>query len=310
MKQAFKLEIKNLTEDGTFIGYGAIFNNTDSYNDVIVPGAFNKTIKKNPKEIKFLYQHKHDSPIGYFSSIEQDDIGLKIQGHFLTELEKGKEAYLLCKNNVLNSFSIGYSVKDFEIIDKKRYLKDIDVREISLVTFPANKDAIMLSFKSQKENNEIKVAPKNTEFKEKEEREHIESNLYCGSLEDLELDSNLVYCLKDDELLLNYNAVKNLPIEIKENYKNEVQLFYKAFRKEFKDYTLFSEVCNKSEVIETWDIKEYDKYLKSNGLSNSELKSFYKRLAEIKSKTIDNEESLKNNKLLEETIKGLEDLLN
>ena len=68
-------------DDGSFEGYGSVFNNKDLGNDVIKYGAFSESIKsKKPRQIKLLYQHKTDEPIGVIDSLEEDSRGLKDQG--------------------------------------------------------------------------------------------------------------------------------------------------------------------------------------------------------------------------------------
>ena len=68
-------------EKGTFEGYGSIFNNKDLGNDVVVQGAFTKSLRRTgAKGVKMLYQHKSDMPIGVFESIKEDENGLKVKG--------------------------------------------------------------------------------------------------------------------------------------------------------------------------------------------------------------------------------------
>tara|TARA_R100000654_G_scaffold74062_1_gene107774 strand:- start:31 stop:726 length:696 start_codon:yes stop_codon:yes gene_type:complete len=141
-------EFKNLEaeEDGSFEGYASVFNNKDLGNDVIKKGAFLNTIKsKKPKQIKLLYQHKTDEPIGVIDSLEEDMKGLRVKGRLAMGTQKGKEAYELMKMGALDSMSIGYKVSpdDYKYDPKKRkrIIKSIDLMEVSLVTFPMNPKA-------------------------------------------------------------------------------------------------------------------------------------------------------------------------
>tara|TARA_R110000737_G_scaffold63487_4_gene91095 strand:- start:1703 stop:2368 length:666 start_codon:yes stop_codon:yes gene_type:complete len=133
-------------EDGSFEGYGSVFNNKDLGNDVIKSGAFADSIKyKKPKQIKLLYQHKTDEPIGVIDSLEEDNRGLKIKGRLAMGTQKGKEVYELMKMGALDSMSIGYrlSPEDYKYSDKlkKRTITNLDLMEISMVTFPMNPKA-------------------------------------------------------------------------------------------------------------------------------------------------------------------------
>ena len=133
-------------DDGSFEGYASVFNNKDLGNDVIKQGAFAKSIyDKKPKQIKLLYQHKTDEPIGVIDSLEEDKRGLKIKGRLAMGTQKGKEVFELMKMGALDSMSIGYRLKPdgykYDPKDKRRIIKSVDLMEISLVTFPMNPKA-------------------------------------------------------------------------------------------------------------------------------------------------------------------------
>lgn len=135
-------------EQGVFSGYGSIFGNKDLGGDVVVQGAFAKSIgKKGAKAVKMLYQHKSDEPIGVFDEIIEDERGLKVQGRLAMGTQKGREVFELMKMGALTGLSIGYRVdpKDVDYDEKgkgkRRYLKSVDLMEISAVTFPMNPKA-------------------------------------------------------------------------------------------------------------------------------------------------------------------------
>ena len=133
-------------DDGTFEGYASVFNNKDLGNDVIKQGAFSESIKgKKPRQIKLLYQHKTDEPIGVIDSLVEDNRGLKIKGRLAMGTQKGKEVFELMKMGALDSMSIGYrlSPDDYKYSDKlkKRTITNLDLMEISMVTFPMNPKA-------------------------------------------------------------------------------------------------------------------------------------------------------------------------
>ena len=108
-------------DDGSFEGYASVFNNKDLGNDVIKQGSFSNTIKsKKPKQIKLLYQHKTDEPIGVIDSLAEDTRGLKIKGRLAMGTQKGREVFELMKMGALDSMSIGYrlSPDDYKYSDK------------------------------------------------------------------------------------------------------------------------------------------------------------------------------------------------
>lgn len=130
-------------EKGVFTGYGSIFGNKDLGNDVVVEGAFAKSIgKKGARAVKMLYQHRQDEPIGVFDEIIEDRRGLKVKGRLAMGTQRGREVYELMKMGALDGLSIGYRVDpkgvDYDEKGKRRYLKSVDLMEISAVTFPMN----------------------------------------------------------------------------------------------------------------------------------------------------------------------------
>ena len=139
---------------GTFEGYGSVFGNKDLGNDVIEAGAFAKSLKKRkPQNVKLLYQHKSDMPIGVFDEIREDDHGLVVKGRLALKTQAGAEAYELLKMGALDGLSIGFRVNPKEVsYDKrgnKRIIKEVDLMEVSLVTFPMNPQATVRSVKGE-----------------------------------------------------------------------------------------------------------------------------------------------------------------
>ena len=140
--------------EGTFEGYGSVFNNTDLGNDVIKNGAFMKSLKKRGyKGVKLLYQHKSDMPIGVFDEIKEDKYGLYVKGRLALGTQAGKDAYELLKMGALDGLSIGFRANPDQVTydkrSRKRIIKELDLMEISLVTFPMNPKATVNSVKGQ-----------------------------------------------------------------------------------------------------------------------------------------------------------------
>ena len=165
-----RLEIKSAQseqpEEGmTFSGYGAVFGNIDSYGDVIEKGAFRKTIdefKASGRWPAMLAQHggwlssaQDMTPVGVWTEMKEDDHGLYVEGK-LADTPRGRELYELMKMTprpAIDGMSIGYFITD-SVDEKKdgelvRRIKGIDLVELSLVTFPANKEARVADVKSE-----------------------------------------------------------------------------------------------------------------------------------------------------------------
>ena len=158
------LEVQS-TDDATgkFSGYASVFGNVDHARDVVVKGAFASTIKslnESGKTIPILWQHDPHQPVGKFTKLEEDDYGLYVEGELLVnDVAKAKEAYALMKNGVIDGLSIGYYVKQdgYEYDQDKDifFLKDLELRETSIVTFPCNELAAVLDVKSKLEDGEL-----------------------------------------------------------------------------------------------------------------------------------------------------------
>jgi HK97 family phage prohead protease len=151
-------DIKALGADegtGEFSGYGSIFGNKDLGNDIVMEGAFAQSIgKKGAKAVKMLFQHKPDEPIGVFEEIIEDRKGLKVRGRLAMGTQRGREVYELMKMGAIDGLSIGYRVDakgyDYDDKRKRRYLKSVDLMEISAVTFPMNPKARVSQVKTEK----------------------------------------------------------------------------------------------------------------------------------------------------------------
>lgn len=146
------LTITNLEEDGTFSGYASVFGTVDLHQEIVSKGAFNESLKKwkhRQQMPKMLWQHDPKIPIGLWQNIYEDDYGLFVKGKLLLDIQQGKEAYFLLKSGVVDGLSIGFEVVKAQKKDKKRILKEIDLYEISLVTFAANPAAKVTAYKHQ-----------------------------------------------------------------------------------------------------------------------------------------------------------------
>lgn len=145
----FQCEYKALDDTtGTFEGYGSIFGNKDSYGDVVMPGAFVDSLSTMGMPV-MLWQHDADDPIGIYTECYEDDKGLYVKGQINLDVQQGKEAYSLLKQGAIKGMSIGYLCKQRENDETTgvTFLKKIDLYEISIVTFPANRLANVTAVK-------------------------------------------------------------------------------------------------------------------------------------------------------------------
>jgi HK97 family phage prohead protease len=143
---------------GSFSGYGSIFGNIDAGGDLIEKGAFKRTLREWEDKGKYppmLLQHggglfggaaSDGIPIGKWTSMEENSRGLKVEG-FVDPLDtdEGKKIYAGLKNGGLDGLSIGYRTKQFVAGTKpgepRRKITEVDLVELSIVTFPKNDKA-------------------------------------------------------------------------------------------------------------------------------------------------------------------------
>lgn len=151
--RSYALQIKATGDDGTVEGYGSVFGERDSYDDVIAPGAFkgslaaHKAVGTMPA---MLWQHDGAKPIGIWTEMVEDSKGLRIKGQLALETVLGKEAHALLKLGALNGLSIGFVSKQwtYDRDTDVRTLTELDLWEVSLVTFPANGKARVTNVKA------------------------------------------------------------------------------------------------------------------------------------------------------------------
>jgi len=140
---AFDTKVED-EEKGIISGYGSVFGVKDLGGDIILKGAFSNSLKSG-KSVKMLWQHDPSQPIGVWTDAKEDDRGLQLKGQLLLDIPQAKVAHTLLKHKALEGLSIGYKTIDYEITGKgderARELKELELWETSLVTFPMNPEA-------------------------------------------------------------------------------------------------------------------------------------------------------------------------
>ena len=159
----FAFQLKALSESGTFTGYGSVFGVQDSYGDVVVAGAFADSLaaqKAAGRMPAMLWQHRSAEPLGVYTSMVEDSIGLKVDGQIAMSTVRGAEAYALLKLGAISGLSIGYMPREdsYDKVTGVTTLKKVDLWEVSLVTFPANDAARVQGVKNIETIEDLKTA--------------------------------------------------------------------------------------------------------------------------------------------------------
>lgn len=132
--------------DGHVIeGYASKFGLVDQGGDVVEKGAYAASIKRLKDKgglVKMLWQHDPAQPIGIWDEVVEDAVGLRVKGRILTNVVRGREAIALLEAGAIDGLSIGYrTVKSHKSDKGQRILSELDLWEVSLVTFPMLPDA-------------------------------------------------------------------------------------------------------------------------------------------------------------------------
>jgi uncharacterized protein len=129
-------------EDGTVRGYASVFGAVDLSGDEVAPGSFEASLRtRGAAGVKMLWQHDPGRPIGVWTTLREDKVGLWAEGRLALDTSGGREAYGLIRAGALDGLSIGFRTKRAERPGgrggkAKRRLVEIDLWEISIVTFP------------------------------------------------------------------------------------------------------------------------------------------------------------------------------
>lgn len=151
--KSFALQIKSVGEDGTIEGYGSVFGVVDTWDDIVAKGAFAASLKAHKAAgtmPAMLWMHDDSDPIGVWTDMVEDDTGLRVKGSLCLDTEEGKKAYALLKMQAINGLSIGFIAKQwaYDRDTEVRTVTEIDLWEVSLVTFPANTKARVTTVKA------------------------------------------------------------------------------------------------------------------------------------------------------------------
>lgn len=135
-----EIDLKAAATDGVITGYASLFGVLDTGGDMVAKGAYSASLKAmqaKGRKVKMLWQHDPSHPIGIWDEVKEDENGLWVKGRLLNEVEKGREAAALLKAGAIEGVSIGYrTIQSERDGDGRRLLKEVELWEVSLVTFP------------------------------------------------------------------------------------------------------------------------------------------------------------------------------
>jgi HK97 family phage prohead protease len=125
--------------EGRFAGYASVFGEVDDGGDIVMPGAFRKSLGlRGRHRVKMLFQHDPKEPVGTWDKVAEDGFGLWVEGRLVGEVPRADALRRLIARGAVDGLSIGFrtvkSTRDPRT--SHRRLWEIDLWEISIVTFP------------------------------------------------------------------------------------------------------------------------------------------------------------------------------
>ncbi|HWJ72110.1 MAG TPA: HK97 family phage prohead protease [Kaistia sp.] len=151
-QKAAAVDLSGVDAEGAFSGYASLFGSADLSGDVVLPGAFLRSIaRRQVSGIRMLYQHDPTEPIGVWTEIREDQRGLFVRGRLMLDVARGRDVASLMRAGALDGLSIGFKTvrARADRASGVRHLTEIDLWEISIVTFPMQPDARVQAVKSR-----------------------------------------------------------------------------------------------------------------------------------------------------------------
>ncbi len=127
--------------DGRFSGYASVFNRLDSGGDIVMPGAFTRTLLQRRDRIRLLFGHDPKEPVGTWEAIGEDNHGLFVAGRLVGGVPRADALQRLIEGGAIDGLSIGFRTVRATREGGNRKLWQVELFEISIVTFPMMEDA-------------------------------------------------------------------------------------------------------------------------------------------------------------------------
>lgn len=140
---------KSDDQNHTVEGKANVFNIVDLKKDIVLPGAMKSTLAQAYARgilPAMLLEHSVDLYAGLWYAVEEQEDSLFVSGKVLADTEGGKQAIQGLYNRTLIGLSIGFEVMSYYIKDGIRYIQELDLYEVSMVSHPANTQALITKF--------------------------------------------------------------------------------------------------------------------------------------------------------------------
>lgn len=121
-----------------FSGYASVFGIPDQGGDIVMKGAFARSLRRRADRVRMLFQHDPKEPVGLWETVREDRHGLFVEGTLVAGVERAEGLAALIAEGAVDGLSIGFRTvrADREPGTGHRRLHEIELWEISIVTFP------------------------------------------------------------------------------------------------------------------------------------------------------------------------------
>jgi HK97 family phage prohead protease len=157
-----------IAPDGTVEGYASLFGAIDQANDMVLPGAFSQSLRQRDiRRVPMLFQHDPAEPVGVWLELAEDWLGLYARGRLIPEVARANELLALLRAGTADGLSIGFRTVRARIDPKTRVrrLHQVDLWEISLVTFPILPGARIHAVKGARHDPEERLWRRHPRFR-------------------------------------------------------------------------------------------------------------------------------------------------
>ncbi|KQW82657.1 protease [Brevundimonas sp. Root1279] len=118
-------------------GYASLWGVADLNGDVVAKGAFAASLARTGAGgVRMLHQHEARAVVGVWDALVEDDRGLRVGGRIFDWSPEARYARALARAGALDGLSIGFRSRRARRDGRLRVLTEVELWEVSLVTFP------------------------------------------------------------------------------------------------------------------------------------------------------------------------------
>lgn len=137
-------QLQAIEENGEWkiSGYATVFGNRNSYGFQIRKGAYSKLLSEGVNPKMFFNHDSYAVPIGKWTDLREDEIGLKVEGVLTKGVSQAEDIYHAVKAGTVDGLSVGIAWKAADEVELEDGTIEVTMiarlSEISVVTYPSD----------------------------------------------------------------------------------------------------------------------------------------------------------------------------